>query len=90
MDDRTRVALATVVGAVAGTVFGYLYLTDGGRRLRAELEPGLDQVSDELRRIRRTVEKARQTALEGLQAFDEMSSGAADRTSTDAGFRASR
>ena len=89
MDDRTRVALATVVGAVAGTVFGYLYLTEGGCRLRAELEPGLDQVSDELRRIRRTVEKARRAALEGLQAFDEMA-GAADRTATDAGFRASR
>jgi gas vesicle protein len=89
VDDRTRVALAALLGAVAGAAFGYLYLTDGGCRLRAELEPGLDQVSDELRRIRRTVEKARQAAIEGLQTLDDLS-GSAERTWTDAGLRASR
>lgn len=89
MDDRTRVALATLLGALAGAAFGYLYLTEGGRRIREELEPGIDQVGDELRRIRRTVEKARQTAIEGLQTFDELS-GAAERTWSEAGFRSTR
>lgn len=89
MDDRTRVGLSTLLGAAAGAVLGYLYLTEDGRRLREQLEPGLNEVGDELRRIRRTVEKARQTALEGLATFDELT-GATERTPSETVFRSSR
>ena len=35
------------VGAAVGFAVGYLYLTEEGRRLRARLEPWLDQSVDE-------------------------------------------
>ena len=72
MDERSKVLLTTVLGAVCGSLAGYLYLTAGGRRVRGRLEPLLDTVIDELRQARVTVERARAAAAEGRRVMDEI------------------
>lgn len=76
MDDRSRVLMTTVLGAVAGGVWGWLYLTEGGRRVRDQIEPRLDDFMTELTRMRGTVEKARTAANEGWRSLSDMTSGA--------------
>ena len=72
MDERSRVLTATVIGAIAGGVWGWLYLTANGRRLRSQIEPKLDDFMRELANARGTVEKARSAANEGWRSLNEM------------------
>src|SRR5262249_50481581 len=37
VEERSRVLLATLIGAVAGGAWGWLYLTEGGRRVRSQI-----------------------------------------------------
>ncbi len=76
MDARSRILLSAMVGAVAGGVAGYLYLTDDGQRLRTRLEPGLDDVVREMRRLRSSVEKARLAAEEGWRTIESIATSA--------------
>jgi hypothetical protein len=76
VDDRSRVLMATVIGAVAGGVWGWLYLTESGRRVRAQIDPRLDDFLTELTRMRGTVEKARTAANEGWRSLTDMTGGA--------------
>lgn len=77
MDERSRVLMATFMGAVIGGVWGWLYLTESGRRIRDQIEPKLDDFLGELTRARGTVEKARTAANEGWRSLSEMTGGAA-------------
>jgi hypothetical protein len=92
VDERSRVLTATVLGAIAGGVWGWLYLTANGRRVRSQIEPKLDDFMRELANVRGTVEKARTAAManvrgtvekartaanEGWRSLNEMSGGAA-------------
>jgi DNA-binding transcriptional LysR family regulator len=61
-----------VLGAAAGLLFGYLFLTDHGRQFRERLGPMLDTWNDELRRLRETADKARSTINEGRDSFAAM------------------
>ena len=79
MDDRSKVLVATLLGAVAGGIWGYLYLTAGGRRTRDELEPRIDDFVREVRRARRTVDKARAAADESWHTLNELAGGEARR-----------
>lgn len=72
MDERSRVLVATFMGAVIGGVFGWLYMTENGRRIRDQIEPKLDDFMHELTRMRGTVEKARSAANEGWRSLNEM------------------
>lgn len=72
MDERSRVLTATVLGAIAGGVWGWLYLTQNGRQMRSQIEPKLDDFIRELQNVRGTVEKARTAANEGWQSLNEM------------------
>jgi hypothetical protein len=72
MDDKSRVFIAALIGAAAGATWGYLYLTDSGRRMRAQLEPKLDDFIGELRRMRGTIDKARAAADEGWQSLNDI------------------
>ena len=81
VDDRSRVLIATFVGAVAGGVWGWLYLTESGRRVRDQIEPRLDDFMTELTRMRGTVEKARTAANEGWRSIGEMTGGEPGRWS---------
>jgi hypothetical protein len=75
VDERSRVLMATLVGAVAGGVWGWLYLTDSGRRVRDQIDPRLEDFINELTRMRGTVEKARTAANEGWRSLSEMAGG---------------
>jgi gas vesicle protein len=72
VDERSRVLISTCVGAVIGGVWGWLYLTESGRRMRDQIEPKLDDFMAELSRVRGTVEKAKTAANEGLRSINEM------------------
>lgn len=71
MTERSQACVATVVGAVIGGVAGYLFLTEGGRRLRRQIEPALDNLSHELSHFRSTVNKAGSLASEGWKLLNE-------------------
>lgn len=77
MDERSRVLTATVLGAVAGGMWGWLYLTENGRRLRHQIEPKLDDFMRELSNVRGTVEKARTAANEGWRSINDMAGNGA-------------
>ena len=75
MDERSKVLMATFLGAVAGGAYGWLYMTDHGRRVRDQIEPKLDDFINELTRMRGTVEKARTAANEGWRSLNEVTGG---------------
>src|SRR5438132_7360104 len=50
MSERSRVLTAACAGAALGGIWGWLYTTEGGRRLRDRIEPGFDRFLDELGR----------------------------------------
>jgi hypothetical protein len=72
VDDRSRVLMATVLGAVVGGVWGWLYLTESGRRVRDQIDPRLDNFMNEVARMRGTVEKARTAANEGWRSLTDI------------------
>jgi gas vesicle protein len=72
VDDRTKVLLGVMLGAVAGGVLGYLYLTDRGRRLRGRVEPQIDDLVSELTRLRQAVAKARAAADESWRTLQDV------------------
>jgi hypothetical protein len=76
VDERSRVLLATFLGAVIGGAWGWLYLTENGRRVRDQIEPKLDDFVGELTRVRGTVEKARTAASEGWRSLNEVAGAA--------------
>jgi hypothetical protein len=81
VDERSRVLAATFLGALVGGVSGWLYMTENGRRIRERIEPKLDDLVNEIGRIRGTVEKARTAASEGLRSLNDVTSGAQGRWS---------
>lgn len=81
MDERSRVLMAACLGALAGGVWGYLYLTEGGRNLREQIEPRLDDLIGEMTRVRGTVDKARSAANEGWRSLSDITSGQGGRWS---------
>jgi gas vesicle protein len=76
VDERSRVLMATLIGAVIGGVWGWLYMTESGRRLRDQIEPKLEDFVNELTRVRGTVDKARSAANEGWRSLNEITGGA--------------
>ena len=62
--------MATFMGAVVGGVWGWLYMTENGRRVRDQIEPKLDDFMNEVTRVRGTVEKARQRGQRRLAVVE--------------------
>jgi hypothetical protein len=77
VDERSRVLTATVLGAIAGGVWGWLYLTQQGRRVRSQIEPKLDDFMRELHNVRGTVEKARSAANESWRSINDVAGASA-------------
>jgi hypothetical protein len=75
VDERSRVLMTTVLGAVIGGVYGWLYMTENGRRVRDQIEPKLDDFVNEITRVRGTVDKARSAANEGWRSLNDMAGG---------------
>jgi len=67
--------MASLVGAVAGGVWGWLYMTENGRRIRDQIEPKLDDFINEVTRVRGTVDKAKTAANEGWRSLNDMAAG---------------
>ena len=86
MDERARVLTATFLGAMIGGVWGWLYMTENGRRIRDQIEPKLDDFVNELTRARGTVEKARHAATEGWRSLNDVA-GASAGTGAGGGGR---
>jgi len=72
MSERFRVFIASLTGAAIGGLVGYLYFTAGGRRLRDQLEPSLDEFAREMRKLRATASKAQAAAGEGWRSLNEL------------------
>jgi hypothetical protein len=72
--------LATLIGAAAGAAWGYLYLTESGRRVRTQIEPKLDDFVGELHRMRGTIDKAKRAANEGWQSLNDLTGAAEGRS----------
>ena len=81
VDERSRVLMATFMGAVIGGVWGWLYMTESGRRVRDQIEPKLDDFMNEVTRVRGTVEKARTAANEGWRSLSDIAGTAQGRWS---------
>jgi hypothetical protein len=75
VDERSRVLMASCIGAVIGGVWGWLYLTESGRRLRDDIEPKLDGLIHEFTKVRGTVDKARSAAHEGWRSLSDITNG---------------
>jgi hypothetical protein len=71
--------MAMAGGAVVGGVIGYLYLTEGGRRVRSQLEPRLDEAMREIGRLRQTIGKAQSVAAEGWRSLNQLAGGEGPR-----------
>ena len=81
VEERSRVLLATLMGAIAGGVWGWLYLTERGSRIRTQIEPKLDDFVRELANVRGTVDKAKTAANEGWRSLNEIAGSAQGRWS---------
>ena len=81
VDERSRVLVAACLGAVAGGIWGWLYLTENGRHVREQIEPRLDDLIGEMTRVRGTVEKARTAANEGWRSLSDITAGQGGRWS---------
>jgi len=71
-EAASRVGPATVmaVGAAVGLAVGYLYLTEGGRRVRLQMDPWLDEALEEIARLRGAALKARRAWQEATASID--------------------
>jgi hypothetical protein len=85
VDERSRVLLAACLGALVGGLAGYLYMTEDGRLVRERLEPGMDEMVREIRRLRGAVDSARLAAREGWAAVEDLRRGTFDRPDRWAG-----
>jgi hypothetical protein len=68
---NTRVVAITVLGAVVGSIVGYLLFTEEGRSFRRQMEPALDDLAQELSSYRKTLASAIGTASEGWKLLTE-------------------
>jgi len=75
VNDRSRVLLSACVGALFGGAAGYLFLTEDGRYVRERLDPGMDDMLREIRRLRSAAEKARLAATEGVMVVEDLRRG---------------
>lgn len=72
MSEGNRIFLSTLAGAVVGAAAGYLFFTDGGRRVRNQIEPKLDDAMREMHRLRSTVAKVQSVATEGWRSLSQL------------------
>lgn len=69
VDASSKVLVSALLGGILGGLCGFLYLTEDGRKFRDRIEPFLNEFGDEMKDLSLKVEKARQAAEEGRDAF---------------------
>jgi hypothetical protein len=57
---------------VVGGAAGWLFLTDGGRRLRADLKPHLNDLAERAAQLRDTAARAQRAAGESWQTIQQV------------------
>lgn len=76
MRDRTAILLGMVAGAAVGSVAGWLWLTDDGRRLRVRIEPQLQDLAGQALKLRDSAVRVQQVARESVRTVQEVASRA--------------
>jgi gas vesicle protein len=74
MRDRAAILLGLVAGAAAGSVAGWLWLTEDGRRLRARIEPQLRDLAGRALELRESAGRVEQVARDSARTIQEVSS----------------
>ena len=74
MRDRAAILLGLVAGAAVGSVAGWLWLTDDGRRLRARLEPHLRDLAGQALKLRESAGRVEQAARDSARTVHEVAS----------------
>jgi len=77
--DRTAVLIGLVAGAAAGGVAGWLMLTDDGRRVRAQLEPHLQDLASQAMAVTASAQRLKTAARQGAQTAHDVASRSAAR-----------
>jgi len=70
-NDKLMIAMSAAVGAVAGGVAGYLFLTESGRRSLRSFQPMLDELARDLGGVGQSLHGVTGAALSGWRLFDE-------------------
>jgi gas vesicle protein len=78
VDDRSSVLLGALLGAAVGGAVGFLFFTDRGRQMRADVGPRLNDLVDEARRLQGNVLSLRQSVRDGWGAVKEFAGDLAD------------
>ena len=79
MRDRTAVLIGLVAGAVAGGVAGWLWLSDDGRRLRARLEPRLQDLAGQAMALSASARRLQAAARQAESSVHEVTARSAPR-----------
>jgi hypothetical protein len=79
VEDRSRVAYATLIGAALGGLVGFLFFTTRGQRVRGEVMPRLGDLVDETKRLQGVVGKLREATQGGWASIAAFLSDLADR-----------
>ncbi len=74
MDDRTKVVVGGVAGAILGSLAGYLLLTRRGEQLRRDMVPQLEQFLGHVKELQAALVQARDVANESWQTLQELTS----------------
>jgi len=69
--NNSRVLAVTIVGAVVGSVAGYLFFTESGRSIRRQIEPALNDFAREFASFRETAVKASAVATDSWKLVNE-------------------
>ena len=72
MDDRSKVVVAGVAGAVLGALAGYLLLTRRGEALRRDVVPQLEEFLGRVKELQASLVQARAVAAESWQTLQEL------------------
>jgi hypothetical protein len=70
--ERQYTCTVTAAGAVVGAALSYLFFTAGGRTLRSQVMPALDELEHEFGRWRGAVDRTLRAAGESWQMFNEV------------------
>ena len=72
MTDRSRTLAATLVGAIAGGVAGYMIFTPQGREWRRRIEPAVEDFANELNNFRNALARAGGMANQGWRMLNDV------------------
>ena len=73
MREKTAVLIGLVAGAAVGGVASWFFLTEDGRRLRARLEPLVEDLAAGAVRLRDSAQRAERAASESWRTLREVS-----------------